>query len=443
MSLTKNTKLFILFFLCSLLATSITNAQKWDLGKCISHAKEHNPALQKQKLNLKQAQVRYDATSYMYFPDIHTNVASGNHSGMFIDPTTNILDFGHSFVNSIRITSELHIFNSFTNKYYKNRRAEQLNIRQLEYKKRVQFLNLNIIQAFYAIALQRANIEMIKERQATLAKRKRFIEGSVEAGLLHRRELLFFEYLMAQDETNLLKAQNDISQTLFRLTQLMGVPQHDGFDIETSALELMPEVLQVVDYNTAIGEAQSHFPHLKIGEALLSYAENNLLLTKTALWPSLSLEGALGTKTSTSNVNVDFGNQLMDNNYQYIGLNLNIPIYNRHKTRTEVALADIEVEAARISALQLALELEKLVYEAVLNYQNAVKVFEAQQKKYEGVKEEFHFASRSFDLGNIGIYELSEVTSRLITTENNLLKARFEVLINSKILDLYRGRQLF
>lgn len=414
-------------------------AQKWSLDSCLHHAINNNPELQKLEMRVNQSDIKYEATAYSYYPSLDFQVLSGNHTGMFIDPTTNILDFGNNYVNIFHLRSEVLIFNNFHNRYYRQLYKNQVDINEWQYEKRRNELLLNIIQGYYHIAFLRHKVDLINQRKQTIEQKMTFIKASVDAGLIHRRDLLVFEYMSARDQADIMKAESRIQRQLFYMSQLLGLHQNSGFDIETLSFDIILNNTNAVQFETVLEAATEFYPHLKLGQSYIKYAENNLNLARTAFYPKLSLEGNVGTKTSTHNTLVDFGGQLSENNFQYVGLKLNVPIYNRQQTRTQLAVAQIDYDRAKLTALQLRLEIERMINDAVIRHNDAIELLNVYQKKYQSVYNEFSFASRNFDLGNIGVFELSEIASRFIDAEKELLNAQFELVVSHMMLSFYSG----
>jgi len=427
----------IVFWTLTTVWLSGLKAQTYDLASCIRYAQANNPELVILELGVERAVVGYENSKMNYLPNLNARFRSGNYSGLYIDPTTNLLDFGNNYINSFRLNSEFIVFRGFYNKYYKQLKRSEISVSQLEADIKFKELKLEISFLFCQMAQASASKTLIQRRQEVLAQRKAFIEGSIEAGTLHQRDMLFMAYLMAQDEATLLQTENREQIYKSELLVRMGLPPDEVVLFDMSGIDMVVDNMQAVDYQNIIGIVKTNFPHIALGNSLLERATHSLNLIKTAHYPSLSIMGALSTNASSRNATANTTQQFLDNNQQYIGINLNIPIFNRHVVKERVAFSILDLEAARLSALQLALELESNVYKAVLEYNSALKVHTAQQKKYEAALEDFNFATRRFDVGSIGIYELTDITSRLITAETDMLNAKYNLLIKKMTIDFY------
>ena len=137
-----------------------------------------------------------------------------------------------------------------------------------------------------------------------------------------------------------------------------------------------------------------------------------------------------------------FGKQLKNNFAQYIGLSLNIPIFNRFTTRNSVRMARLDRDN---QALQLDLVKKRLYKEIQQVYYNAVAAqakYESSQLACQSSSDAFTLTQAKYENGKATITEFNETKSQLLKAESDLVQARYEHLYQTALLDFYRGKPL-
>jgi len=417
---------------------AVLKAQEaWDLKKCINTAKENNIELKQLKLNVTKSEINYTRAKENIYPDLTANIKTGNYYGfIYEDPVNDIYNLGSTYVNRVQIASSFNIFSGFCNRYRKSYREGQINTANFLFDKKFDEITLDITSFYYQILFAQENATLIKKRIELLNQQKKFIEANITIGILTKRNLLNIDYLIAKSETELLTAENSVQQNTANLTALLGLSNKEKLNL-VNTIDISAVLLKVYDYEKVIAQAREAFPELKIGDSEIKNAESVLKQANSFRYPSLKLEGRINLVTWDT---LDYlSKNLLRKNYQYIGLSLNIPIYKNYNIRQEIALAAVDVDIAKNKATELSMELEKNVYKAVLDYNNAFNLFHSLQKQNDAVNEEYNYAKKLFEVGNMGIFEYAGISERLINAETDLLKAKYSLIIKMKVVDFYTG----
>ena len=133
----------------------------------------------------------------------------------------------------------------------------------------------------------------------------------------------------------------------------------------------------------------------------------------------------------------------MKNNFsQYIGLNLNIPIFRRFQTRNSVRTARIEMENQQLqldnAKKTLYPEIQQVYYKA----RNAQAKAESSQEALANSQEAFKLMQAKYENGKATITEFNESKNNYLKSESDLVQARYELLYQQALVDFYRGREL-
>ena len=91
-----------------------------------------------------------------------------------------------------------------------------------------------------------------------------------------------------------------------------------------------------------------------------------MAVARSALYPSLSLSGGYGTGVYSADKD-KFWAQVRHNSREYVGLSLNVPIFNRRAARNDIRTAQIAVRSQRLAVTEAERELRKLIEQAWYN----------------------------------------------------------------------------
>ncbi|OQA00777.1 MAG: Outer membrane efflux protein [Bacteroidetes bacterium ADurb.Bin408] len=433
--LTHRSRVWVLACLFLGFTLMIEAQESWNLKRFIEMARENNPELLSLKLETNRAEINLKAAVNNYYPNLEAQLKSGNNYGLLIDPITNELFFGNTFINSFQINSTFNLFRGFYNRYQKALANEQMNTASYIFNKRFNEITLELTYYYFQAWYASENAELQKKNLENFQKRKKFIDGSIQNEVMHKRNIYNVDYLIARAEAAIIANENTMRKNKAILFKLAGINWQDSVKMNFSDARVSET--RMFDYNTVIEQARKNFPDIKAGQSQIINAEYAFRIARSARYPKLLVEGQLGTKTSTNKINEPFNTQLGNNQNQYIGLSLNIPIFRNYSLKQAEEIAALDIEAAKNDAKSLLLELENNVFQAVMDYNNALKLYQTNIRLNEAAQQEYDFAVRLFDVGNMGLFEFTEIAQRYIKASEDLLEAKFNCMLKLKIIEFY------
>jgi outer membrane protein len=133
----------------------------------------------------------------------------------------------------------------------------------------------------------------------------------------------------------------------------------------------------------------------------------------------------------------------LDQNLSYgLGMSLSIPIFNGLAAKNGL-------QQARLSKLNNELQLsdtKNQLYSSVQKAYNdamaAYRSFLATNESVKAGEESFHYAEERFDVGMINAMDHSMIKNNLARVKSDRLRAKYDYIFRSKVLDFYRGKPL-
>jgi len=86
--------------------------------------------------------------------------------------------------------------------------------------------------------------------------------------------------------------------------------------------------------------------------------------------------------------------------------------------------------------------LRQTIEQSVADAKAAASSYQASSKVVEARKLALEFAQKRFEAGQAPSFELNNARNLLIAAEADLLTAKYNYLLASKVLDFYQGRPL-
>ena len=182
-------------------------------------------------------------------------------------------------------------------------------------------------------------------------------------------------------------------------------------------------------------------PHIKAERLRLESSENSVLIAKSALYPSISLSGGYGTGVYSADSD-KFWAQMRHNSREYVGLSMNIPIFNRRATRNNIRSAQLSARSQRLALTEAELALRKEIEQAWYNADAAYSKYRSAGVALASAEVAFAYEQQKAESGRSTIFDFNDAKTRMEKAESELVQAKYEFVFRSKILDFYRGKPL-
>lgn len=458
--------------------TGLLRAQEMDtefsLDDCINYAIEHNIDIKKQMLGVKAVEADLLQSKLIMLPDLN---AGGNHVynwGQTIDRYTNEFATNRVLSNNFYLSSNLTLFNGLRKINTMKQNEIELEASRYDLDYTMDNISITIAGFYLDILFNEELLKVAEEQLAVTSQQVERMRKMVAAGSMAKGDLLNIEAQAATEELQLVEMQNNVQLSYLNLMQLIDYPVSEAFSIEKPELRAIEAPSIAIKSDDIYDIAVNNRPEVKSAELRVESAEKGISLARGYLSPTLSLSGTWATGYSgarTEGLNpfqevIPFGftesgenvyvqtesfeefqtvpwdQQIRDNNNRTVGLNLQIPIYNGWQVRTAINKAKIAREEAGYNLQQTKLELNKEIQQAYLDAVSALKNYNAAEKKVRAQREAFKYAQQRFDVGLLNSVEYNETKKELTKAESELLRAKYNYIFTTTVLDFYMGRPL-
>ncbi len=457
--------------------------EDWTLQQCIDYAIKNNIQVKQSQLDVARSSNFKKQAVAGFFPTLN---ASSNYSysvGRSINQFNNQVEEVPITNHSTGLFSELVLFNGHRNWNTLRQANIDKTAAELDVAATKNNVALDVVAAYTQILFNRELLENAQNQYATTSLRVERTKTLVEVGSLAMTDLLDLQANLATDELDVVNAENQLDLAHLNLKQILQLPESQSIEIVVPDLDAPVDALPAQSaseiYNVALGTQ----PQIQAAEARIRFQDYEVRIAKSRSYPSLTLSGGINTNYSSvapdqipraggetqqivpivgflnqdqnqpvfatrpQNVPIEFTentywNQLNTNQRRFVSLNLNIPIFNGYQVRTSIANAAIARENANYLAINQRNILRQTIEQAYLDVLSATKSFEASQNQVSALQESFRSNEQRFELGAINAVDYSLTKNNLNIAESDFIRAKYDLIFKSKLLDFYLGNPL-
>ena len=433
-------------FAAALLSALPAIAQKqWTLRECCDYAVSHNISIKQQEIQCRQQELQLSTARNQRLPDLNGSVGQ-NFSfgrGLTADNTysnTNTSSTSFSLGTSVPLFTGFQIPNQI--------KLNQLNLEAAtqDLEKAKNDIRMQVAQAYVQILYNQEIADVAHRQIAIDSMQVARLQALVDNGKASGAELSQQQATLAQSRLTATQADGNLSLALLTLTQLLELPTMDGFSVVSPAGSLCCDTVAapVSSPDAIYAEALGLKPEVAAQLLRLRATDHTIKIAQAGYMPTLSLSGGLGTNYyTTSGFPADgFGTQLKNNFSQYIGLSLNVPIFNRFQTRNNIRNARIEQESQQLQLDQTKKTLYKEIQQACLNTTAAQAKLQSSIAAAHSSHDAFTLMQAKYENGKANITEFNEAKNNYLRAESDRVQACYELLYQQALIQFYRGKDL-
>jgi outer membrane protein len=460
-------------------AQTPTSPEKWTLKQCIDYALSNNLSVQRSAYNVESSEVDLRQAQFSRIPTLTGSASYGYSWGRGLDPVSNAFVTQEIKSSNLSANASLPIFNGFRINNNIKQYQKSYSASQEDLAKAKNDLILNVANLFINVVF---NKELVNNARFQLESTQRQLERTrkqVEAGALPKSEELNLDAQAASNEVSLIQQENALALSMLRLKQALRIPATQGFDVEIPALN--PEELVLDQSRDEIFNiARQAMPEIRSADLKIQSSFYAVKAARGNLYPRLSLNAGLNTNYSSTQearfypdntfsfsqspvayANKDinqpvytlspngvyrntykFGDQIKDNIYRTLGLQLVIPIFNNYSARASLQRSIIQNQQSKINAQETEQTLRQNVETAYNDAISSSKTYNSALRQVNARTEAFRMMEQRYNAGSANSVEFQVSQNNLYQAQTDLTRAKYDFIFKKKVLDFYQGKTL-
>ena len=308
-------------------------------------------------------------------------------------------------------------------------------------------LIIDLTLAYMKILYNEEFLEIAKTQHESILQETERVASLVEVGNESPGALLDIKSQAAAERLNVTTVQNQLKTSYLDLSQLLDLDSVAGFIITKPVSILVTDSSSVVSFETVYNEAVANFPEIKSAEYTLKEQERNLAVTRGQRSPRIYLRGLIYSRYSELGTNpldpaaiYPYIDQIKDNNYQQISVNLSIPIFQQWTIQNKISNAKISLQDAELNLNQTKQILYKSIQQTHLDAVAALERYHSSSEAVTSREMAFEFSREKLRTGIENVTDYNIAKNNLIKAQAELLQSKYEFVFTTKILDFYMGK---
>lgn len=438
----------------------------------------NNLTVRQRDLDMQRANVGYRQAKGNRLPLLTGDILHGMNQGRSINPSNNEYINQQINVSNYSLNADVTVFNGFRllNAMKQNALAydaSKMELQQAEYE-----LTLNIILAYLQILNNEDQLALARNQAVLSRKQLERLEVLDKQGAIAPALLYDLRGQLANDELAIVNGQNVLNAARLSLAQLMNVPYDPNLKVERLNADQFSMGYQG-DVETVYQAAIKDLAMVKAVELRKQSAEKGVKSARGALTPSLYFTGNLNTNyfstgtreirsgtftndptssfvtvngdkvtvfqttETTFNEKIGYFDQIRNNYGTFVGVGLRIPILNSFRARNQLSLAKIDLKSAEYNKKATYIQLRQSIEQAYFNMKAAEERYRVLTEQVEAFSQSFRAAEVRFNAGLGTSVDYLIAKNNLDRANINLVNARYDYVLRTKILDYFQSKPLW
>lgn len=417
-----------------------SNNKPWTLTECINYALEKNLTVQENVLSNETNKINAEQISASRFPSLNASASQNFSWSKQMNMNNTYGSYESSNSTNLGLNSSVKLYNGFRI----NNSIKQANLSYEAGKYDVETIkesvSLNVLDAYLQVLYSEEQLKNIENQIEATTKQLNLSEERLRLGAISKSDYLQVKSELASENLSLANTRSQLAINRISLMQLMEYPLSDSFKIVHPEFE-KPTNITVASADSVFGVALQVKPQIKSAELDKEIAELDIALAKSGYLPSLTLSGGLNTGY-ISGMGSSFDYQINNKLVPSVGLTLTIPIYQNKQVSSSVAKAKIGTQRAELSETSTRNQLRKTIEQACVNVESAMLKYQATEEAYNSALESYNVAQEKYNQGIFNSVDFIFQKNNLITSESEMLQAKYNLVFSKKTLDFYTGSSL-
>lgn len=468
-------RLALTFVFITTIAQKTVAQEVITIQRAIEVTLNNNLQVKQAKLTENLSDENLNQSKNALLPTLSGNGSFNTNFGRSLDPSTQSFNsqqfssFNGGISTSVLLFQGLQKINQIKqNKLLLS--ADQKNVEKVKND-----LILQVITSYMQILYNKDFLEAAKQQLSVAKKQLEQQEKLLEVGNKTLADLAESKSLVATAELDVTTADNALIISYLTLAQLMDIPSSTRYMVKAPDVSNFKESAFIYDPEQVYADALALFPDIKLAGLRTEAAKKGIDIAKGSYYPSLSLGAGLNTNYSsgrervisiqengykeigrirttkevvegpdfkTFSENYKFKDQLTDNFGQYVGISLQIPIFNGFTARSGVRKAKINYMQNQTEEQLTRNNLNKVIYQAVADLKAAQSTFESTTKTFNARKEAFSVIEQRYNVGLVNSLDYSTSQTNKNKAEIDMIRAKYDLLFKAKVIDYYLGKQI-
>ncbi|MDE5985684.1 MAG: TolC family protein [Prevotella sp.] len=427
------------------LLTLTVSAKTWTLEECIRYAMDNNITLLKSGISRQSAAEDTKLSRAQLLPSLNFSTSQGMSYTPWTESGNAVVTGGQveTTVDKVSYNGQYTLSANWT-VWNGNRNRNQVKLnsiaeQQAEMDSVTYARNIEeqIAQLYIQILYTKDAIDVNKAMLEAAKVNENRGQQMYDVGQISKADLSQLTAQRAQDEYNVVQAENQARTYTRQLKELLQIIGDEEFDVarpdytDGMALQAIPSMSAI--YNQALDNR----PELKRAQLGVQSAELQGKIAKAQRMPTVSMNASVGTSTNSLSGS-GWANQMKTKLSSGAGFTVTVPILEQRNTRTAINKANLQKQEALLEIRDKQTSLYSTIENYWIQAENYQNQYKAAKISTESAKDSYDLLSEQFAVGLKNIVELQEGKTRLLSARQSELQSKYMTILNIKMLEFYK-----
>ena len=416
------------------------------LQECVQTAIDNNLDVKQSGLSMERAGVNWRQSKANLLPNISGEIDHTLNQGRSIDLSSNSYvnqqqtSGSYSLSGNVTLFNGLRLLNSLKSSQYAYE-ASKMELQQGKDQ-----LMLNVILAYLQILTNTDLLQQARKQAEVTQKQVERLELMNREGAIKPSDLSDMKGQLADNKLSIINSQNDLQSARLSLSQLMNISYYKDLEVERLRADQV-EMNYSATPDSIFNIALQQLAIIKAAGLRTKSAEKAVQAARGNLLPVVGLGAGFYTPYSStardsSDQKIEYYDQLSNNYRTYVGIGISIPIFNNFRYRNQIALAKIDLKSATYTAQTRQIQLKQTIEQDYFDMTAVRNKYEALVEQVAAYTESFRAAEVRFNAGASTSVDYLIAKNNLDRANVNLIIARYNYVLRTKILDYYQGKPM-
>ncbi len=402
-------------------------------------ALDQNTQIQQSANQVRLSEVNVQSARAAFLPNFNLSTGTGTNFGLSFDTNVGELRTTTNTRFNVNAFTSVNVFDGFQSLAALRQSQFTVTSNDLNLERQRQVIVFQVASQFLSYIQASEQITVQQENLAAAAQLLSQIEEFVRVGTRPVSDLYQQQAAVETAELGIIQAQQLVQISEANLLQILRLDPLGSYEFVIPELvdaAFAPETLDLPDL---IIRAQQLRGDLRSQEIAVRAAEQGMRAARGSMLPQLSFSAGAGTSYNSGIANLGFGNQLERNRSQSISLSVNVPVFNRFRSRTQIQRARISYENAKINVEATQQQIGVEVRQAYLDYLTAEKQLEVTRRQLTFRQQALEAARERYNVGAATLVELTQAQSDFVQASQDEVTARYTIYVRKRLIRFYTG----
>ena len=414
------------------------------LKQCVETALKNNMDVKLADLNSQRDFISLRGAKGAMLPSLIGDVRHNLRQGRTIDYSNNSYTNTNNTAADISLSADVTLFNGF--RLFNNLKARQymFDAGRMEWQQARDVLTLNVILAYLDVLSFTDVLQQTEQLTEVTQKQVDRLAIMHEEGAIKPSDYFDLKGQLAANKLSLIDTRNQLNNARLRLAQLMNITYDESLTVERIGLEQFDMTYSTTP-DAVYQSALEQLAQVKAVDLVKKSAEKDVKAARGGLFPTVSLGAGYNTSyqsifVDTANKKIPYFDQLKNNRGTNVGVGIYIPFMSGFQNRNRLSLSKIALKEAAYYAENTRIQLRQNIERDHLNMTATLNRYQALVDQVSSYAENFRAAEVRFNNGASNSVDYLIAKNKLDNSKIDLIIARYDFLLRTRILDYYQGK---